>query len=59
MEQTEQEEKRIISEGSEWSSFSDMRGTGEKIFVERIVGDSGGYHYISHSGTEHTARKEI
>lgn len=24
-EQTEQEEKRIIPEGSEWSSFSDMR----------------------------------
>ena len=28
-EQTEEEKKRIIQEGSEWCSFSDMAGKGE------------------------------
>ena len=31
-------------------------GVGE-MFVERIVGGSSGYHFISHKGTENRARK--
>jgi hypothetical protein len=38
------------------------RGGGEKIFVERIVVNSGGYHFISHNYgriTENRATKEM
>ena len=34
-------------------------GKGEKTFVERIVGDSSDYHFISHNGTQNRARKEL
>jgi len=29
-----------------------------KTFVERIVGDSSGYHFISHNGRQNRARKK-
>jgi hypothetical protein len=35
------------------------RERGEKIFVERIVGNSGGYHFISHNYYREQSQKEI